>query len=187
MVKFFRLRSDVIDSGSLRPCDRFHFEMPKSVLKTAKAKACATKSSVRFLIAFWCLPTQYESGKWVRLSPHPNRIQRGNELCGKLQRKSTANVYSLQGNFFSAEEVGFRVECPTLISNCLANVTTCGGVRGCSLWAIDQQSYNDDKGNWLWARLSVHRIGYKIWRAEQLRRANRGARGHMRAALLRKC
>ena len=36
-------QSDVTDTGSFRPSARFHFEMPKMVLKAAKAKACATK------------------------------------------------------------------------------------------------------------------------------------------------
>ena len=33
----------MIDTGSLGPSARLHFEMPKTVLKAAKAKACATK------------------------------------------------------------------------------------------------------------------------------------------------
>ena len=42
-------QSDVIDTGSLGPCARLQFELPKMVLKTAKAKACATKTQCAIL------------------------------------------------------------------------------------------------------------------------------------------
>ena len=175
--------------GSLRTRDRLHFEVLK--LTEARAEAIKIQCAISSRSGACQLNMSPASGfdyPHIRIESRESASSAGSCKGKQLQMCTVCKRF-----FLTAEKVDSRVKCPTLASHCLASATTCtgcatcGGVRGCSLWAIDQQSYNDDKGNWLWTRLSVHRIGYKIWRAEQLHRANRGARGHMRATLLRKC
>ena len=56
------------------------------------------KSSAQF--ALWCLPTQHESGKWVRLPPTPNRTQRANDFCNEAAALSIVNTRELTKDFF---------------------------------------------------------------------------------------
>ena len=118
-------QSDVIDTGSLGPCARFHFEMPGMVLKTAKAKACATKTSARFCRVL-VLASSRELGKWVRSPPTPNRTQRSSQLWGK----AAAKCLDFQGIFFYHKRSLLSGQlCPTLSVNCLADARNLGVVQ----------------------------------------------------------
>ena len=82
--------------------------------EAGKSTSWSHKNPVRDFIALWCLPTQYESGKWVRL-PLPNRTQRVNDLCEEMHRCNRLGMCTnLQEIFFASEQIGSRVKCPTL-------------------------------------------------------------------------
>ena len=183
--------------GSLGLGIRLHFEMPKLVLKLAEARAEAAKIQ--------CAISSRSGACQLNMSPasgfdYPH--------IGIESRESASSAGSCKGNqlrmctvckefFLTAEEFGSRVKCPTLTSHCLASATTCGGcvscggVRGCSRLAIDQQSYNGDKG-FSFGRESFCRFVFIVSESKFGARKNFAvrfveARGHMRAALLRKC
>ena len=167
------------------------------VLKLAKARAEA--------IEIQCAISSRSGACQLNMSPasgfdYPHiRIE---------SRESASSVGSYKGRqrqicaickrfFLTAEEVGSWVKCPTLISHCLAGATTCGGcatcggVRGCSRLAIDQQSYNGDKGL-SFGRELFREFAFIVSDTKFGVRNNFAvriveARGRMRAALLRKC
>ena len=171
--------------------------MSKLVLKLAEARAEAVKIQ--------CAISSRSGACQLNMSPasgfdYPH--------IGIESRESASSAGSCKGNqlrmctvckefFLTAEEFGSRVKCPTLTSHCLASATTCGGcvscggVRGCSRLAIDQQSYNGDKG-FSFGRESFCRFVFIVSESKFGARKNFAvrfveARGHMRAALLRKC
>ena len=134
--------------------------MPKLIFKLAKAGAGAIKIQ--------CVILSISGSCQLDMSPASGFD------CPHFQiepRDPTRSVRNLQYIFFrrAGEKkfgLGLNVpglkQCPTLISNCLADATTCGGVRGCisrqncslasgdvAFWLVARacQSYNCDRGH----------------------------------------
>ena len=120
----------------------------------------------------------------IRIEPRESTSSAGS---GKGKQRQMCTV--CKRFFLTAEGVGSWVKCPTLISYCFADVRACGGVRGCSL----RISINN-------RTMTIKEIGFgheldlaSIILETKFDARNNfvvrivEARGHMRAALLRKC
>ena len=106
--------------------------MPKLVLKTARAKAGGShKNPVCDFIAFWCLPTQYASGKWVRLPPLTQGASQRSlrESCSTINGKMVCILQEI----FSQKKFDLGLNVPLWHRIVWRTRQRMGGIRGCSL------------------------------------------------------
>ena len=122
-------QSDVIDTGSLGPCARLHFEMPKMVLKTAKAKACATRTQCAILSRSGAC--QLARARQVgSISPNSESNSESQQALRERSSMINCKMPGFSRHFFYHKRSLLSGQlCPTLSVNCLADARYLGGVR----------------------------------------------------------